>query len=146
MSEPVKVLARDWVWEIEDQGDYIRIGGIESFSPSPTKSDADGTDFDSQGWEEHQVATRGVSYTLEGFYKEDPDTGLRDAGQEAVEALANRTGRESLGDFRLTSPGGTTITFKASADIPTSGGGHNDNTSWSATVRMSGPPTKALAS
>ncbi len=142
-----KVLARGWSFEIntgtEGAPTWTKIGGIETFSIEKEKTDAEGTDFDSAGWAEHVVAERGVSISLEGFHKEDSSTGDRDAGQEAVEALADAVGDASLDQFRMTSPGGNTWTFYASADVGGPGGGRNDYASWSCTLKVSGQITKA---
>src|SRR5690606_6852407 len=129
-----KILARDIVVEIQTNPVgpvYAEIGGLTSLSLSPTKNDADTTDFNSGGRLEHIVASRGMGITLEGQRLEDPATGSRDPGQEAVETLADAIGAASLGDFRITSPGGKTWTFKASADVTPMGGGNDDPSSWS---------------
>src|SRR5690606_10420287 len=101
-----KVLARGWKFEINTGTPEIPawtpIKGINSFSIATTKNDADVTDFDSDGWLKHIPASRGRSITLEGFYLEDPDTGDRDPGQEAVEELADKVGFPALAQFRMT--------------------------------------------
>jgi len=142
----VKVLARDWVTEIntgtEETPVWTPIGGVETLTFSQDKEDADDTDFNSQGWAEHMVVQRSNSLTLEGKYMEDPQTGERDPGQEAVEQAGEAIGYDSLKQFRLTSPGGTVRTFKASVLIGDIGGGLNDKTSWGAELTISGPITK----
>jgi len=144
-----KVLARGWTFEINTGTEatpvWTPIGGINNFSISTTKNDADATSFDSGGWLEHLVASRGRQITLEGFHLEDPTDGTRDPGQEAVEELADQVGEASLGQFRITSPGGKTWTFKASADVQGPGGGNDDFASWSATLTVSGRITKGAA-
>lgn len=146
MMPIVKVLARDWVAEIntgtEASPVWTKINGIDTLTFGGDKEDADDTDFNSQGWNEHMVVERSKSLTLEGKYLEDPDTGDRDPGQEAVEDLGEKIGYDSLGQFRLTSPGGKIRIFKASVNIGDIGGGHNDKTSWSAELTISGPITK----
>lgn len=143
-----KVLARGWTFEIqtdEATPTYVPIGGINNFSVSPTKNDADVTDFDSEGREEHLPASRGLSITVEGFYLEDPDTGERDPGQQAVEELADKIGVQGIAGFRMTSPGGNTKEFKASANVTSPGGGNNDPASWSAELTVSGKITSTPA-
>ncbi len=137
-----KVLARDWGKEI-NTGTlavpiWTPIGGLKSLGFDHSDAKTDLTDHDSAGMDEHLVAGRGATVSLEGFFLEDPDTGTRDTGQAAVEALAAAVGQDSLGQFRLTTPGGTTRIFMASATLGGQGGGNNDATSWSATLTRSG--------
>lgn len=141
----IKVLARRWKVEVKDAttGEFIKIGGLTQLGFSGDKTDADTTDFDSDGAEEHIVASRSKSVTFEGHYLEDPVNGARDVGQEAVEEIGELTGEESLGDFRLTSPAGTVRTFRGSVNVGEVGGANNDPTKWSATVTVSGKIVKA---
>lgn len=136
-----KVLARGWKFEVDDGqggGGFVEIKGINSFTPSPTKTDADTTDFQSMGIEEHLPAARGFSVTLDGFYLEDPSDGTRDSGQARAEALSDEVGVDGIAPFRMTSPGGTTYTFNASFNVTIGGGGNNDASGWSVEVTRSG--------
>jgi len=86
-----KILARQWTKKIRTSTGpdvFTDILGINSFTVATSKQDADTTDFDSNGWQEHLPATRGVTISLDGYRMEDPSNGDRDAGQAAVEALA----------------------------------------------------------
>mgnify|MGYP001157848879 FL=1 len=67
-----RVLARGWKFEINDNGDWKEIGGLNSFAWGGTKTDADTTGFDSQGWSEHLPVQRGRTLTLQGSYLEVP--------------------------------------------------------------------------
>lgn len=137
-----KVLARDWICEVENEmGVFIPVGGIETFEFGSGKTDADTTDFDSEGWGEHIPAVRTRTVTINGFFLEDKETGARDPGQKIIDELANKVGQEGLGNFRLTSPGGTLYEFKGSVDPAGPGGGHTDATSWGATIAVSGKIT-----
>jgi hypothetical protein len=139
-----RVLARDWVVEIEgDLGTFVPIGGIETLTFSGTKTDADTGAFDSEGWAEHLVVERSRSLGLSGFYIEDKTTGDRDPGQELVDDLAEKIGEEAIGNFKLTSPGGTVMTFKGSVEPGDIGGGKNDATSWGATITVTGKVTRS---
>jgi hypothetical protein len=137
-----KVLARGWKVEVETTtpGTYIEVKGLTQleFGDDPTRSDT--TDFNSQGAAEHIVAERSHTLSIEGRYLEDPDTGDRDPGQERVEEIGRAVGSSSLGNFRLTSPGGNIATFQASASI-SKGGSTNDPTNWQAELQVSGPIT-----
>lgn len=136
-----KFLARDLTIEIAvggSGGGYTAIKGLNTLTHSPSSTDAETTDFDSDGHSEHMKAERGDSWTLAGFTLEDVLNGDRDPGQAAVEALAGRTGLNSLGQFRITSPGGNKLDFSASAEVTRAGGGNNDPAAWQAVIRVSG--------
>lgn len=138
-----KFLARDLTIEVESEtpNSWLAIGGLNTLTHSPSKTDADTTDFDSNGYEEHMVAQRGGSWTLAGFALEDVATGERDPGQVRCEQIARARGLSSLVRFRLTSIGNNRIVFYASVDVTLPGGGNNDAASWQAVVKMSGEPT-----
>lgn len=120
---------------------WTPIGGLNSLTFDTEKTDVDDTDFDSDGWAEHKVVQRAKSITAEGFYLEDPDTGDRDAGQEALDALGDAVGYDSTKPFRITTPGGNVIVYEVSArtNAP-AGGGLNDNSGFTAELTVSGKP------
>lgn len=140
-----KINARDWTFELGNLAaastTWTQIGGVTSFSVGRSSQQADTADFDSGGVDEHEVMSRGRTITVEGLFLEDPATGARDAGQSAVETLADATGDASLKQLRITSPGGTILTQKVSAELGTVGGGRNAKTSWSVTFTRSGATT-----
>jgi len=141
-----KVLARDWGKDIRTSTGpdvYTNIAGIRAFGIDPNKQDVDTSDFDSNGWTEHMVAARGLTITLDGFFMEDVATKARDAGQEAVESLSRNVGPTSIGRFRLTTPGGTTWTFDATAEVGGPSGDVNAVADWKATLNVSGQVTIA---
>ena len=138
----VRVLARDWVFEVEGTaGTFVPVGGLHTFGLSGTKVDTDTTGFDSEGWAEHLVTERAHSLTLSGFFIEDQTTGERDPGQAIIDELATKIGEDAIGNFKLTSPGGTVMTFKGSVEPGDIGGGKNDATSWGATITVTGKVT-----
>lgn len=141
----VKILARHLVGELNTGTDalpvWTPIGGLTSQTFSTEKTDTDDTDFDSDGWAEHKVAQRASSISLEGFYKEDPATGDRDAGQEALLALADAVGYDSIKPYRVTTPGGNVTVYQVSAKVDgPSGGGLNDNSGFACELTVSGKP------
>ena len=142
-----KFLARDLTIEINTGSVgfpvWTAIKGLNTLTHAPSSTDAETTDFDSNGAAEHMKAERGETWTLAGFSLEDVTTGNRDPGQQAVESLALAVGLTSLGQFRITSPGGNTATFMASAEVTRAGGGNNDPATWQAVVRVSGAVTYA---
>lgn len=142
-----KVLARDWTLEINTgtigSPVWTEVNCLTSLTFSNSKNDVDTTCFGSAGEMEHLVSSRSREISAEGFYLEDISTGDRDAGQDACETLAGEFGTDSLGQFRITSPGGTTKTFMASANIADVGGGNDDATSWGVTLTVSGSVTVA---
>lgn len=139
-----KFLARDLAIGVEDPDGtpdvFVPIGGLNSLTHAPSTSRADTTAFDSNGRDEHIVASRGESWTLAGFAIEDVENGQRDPGQLIVEALGRARGLGATGRFRVTSPGGNTITFSASAEVTLHGGGHNDAAAWQAAIQVTGEP------
>ena len=135
-----KVLARGWKLEIDDTG-FKEVKGLTSLTFANAKEDADITDFDSDGQQEHIPVQRGHSLSMEGFYLEDPANGDRDPGQEAVETLGAETGYDGIGTFKMTSPGGTEKSFEASAVVNSTGGGLNDPTGWSVELKVTGAIT-----
>lgn len=141
----VKILARDLVSALNtgttELPVWTPIGGLNSLTFSTEKTDTDDTDFDSGGNAEHKVAQRARSISLEGFYKEDPATGALDAGQEALVALGDAVGYDSLKTFRVTTPGGNVTEYDVSANVTSpSGGGLNDNSGMTAELTVSGKP------
>lgn len=141
----VKVLARHLVGELNTGTTlapvWTPIGGLTSLTFSTDKTDVEDTDFDSDGWAEHKVGQRANSISFEGFYKEDPATGDRDAGQEALIALADAVGYDSLKPFRVTTPGGNVTTYNVSARVDAPGGGGlNDNAGFAGELTVSGKP------
>jgi hypothetical protein len=140
----VKILARDVVAELNTGTDgvpvWTPVGGLTSLTFDSDVSETDDTDFDSDGWAEHKIAQRGRSVSLEGFYKEDPATGAQDPGQEALIALSDAVGYDSIKSFRITTPGGNATTYKVSADAKITGGGLNDNSGFNCDLSVSGKP------
>lgn len=135
-----KVLARGWTFEHLSGASWLEIKGINSFEVSPEANTVDTTDFDSNGWNENMVASRGLALSLEGFHLEDVGNGGRDAGQLAVETLSGLIGPASVGTFRMTSPGGRVKTFTATANVSGPGGGNDDAASWSVELTITGQP------
>ena len=137
----VKVLARGWKVEVGNGANpetFIEIKGLKSLGFDNEKTDADTTSFDEDGAKSHIVASRGSKLSLEGNFLEDQTNGSRDPGQQAVEDLAELIGPASLGNFRLTSPGGKMRNFIASANVSGIGGGTDDPTGWKADITVSG--------
>ena len=141
-----KQLARLFSFSIDDGASgMVDIKGITSFSPSQEKNDADLTTFSSAGWIGHIVASRGVSFEIEGYHIEDEGTGDRDPGQGRIEEIGQLVGSGSVVPFEMTSPGGTVVTMNVSVDSPmfgqSTGGGNDDPAGWSCTLTGSGKPT-----
>lgn len=124
-------------------GDWIKVKGLNTLTHSPSSTDADTTDFDDEGHETHMKAARGESWTLAGFKLEDVTSGEHDPGQAAVEQIAQAIGLDSLASFKIVSPGGNLITFRATAEVTLPGGGNNDAAAWQAVVKVSGKSTFA---
>lgn len=147
MSNALKVLARDFGFAVNTgtagSPVWVDIAGLSSFSLSPSANDANTTTFDDEGWISHMKASRGGSMSAEGQFIEDESDGSRDPGQEAVEAWAMEIGQSSLKQFRITTPGGSTLVWDASVVVPIGtggGGGTDDASSWKMDVTFSGAP------
>jgi hypothetical protein len=140
----LKVLARNWTIEVNTGTValpvWTKVGGINTFTLSNDKEDADTTDFDSDGYSEHIVAGRSNEITFEGFFLEDPADGTRDLGQQEIEDLAVLVGTEATGQTKITSPGGKAKIYTGSFGVGDVGGGNNDPTAWGATMTVSGKP------
>lgn len=144
-----KVLARDWKIGVKTGEDattsepiFTEVKGLNTLTFASSKSDSESTTFDTNGWNEHIVASRGRSLSLAGYYLVDPATGTRDAGQNAVDTLGEQIGPSSLELFELTSPAGAKTRFYASSNPAERGGGVEGNTSWGAELTVSGQVTK----
>lgn len=129
---------------------WVEVSNVNAFSASPSSVDANTTTFDDEGWQSHLKSSRNFTYTIGGLYQEDPDTGARDPGQDAVEAWAEEIGPASRKEFRITSPSGqTTREFVATAESSPagigSGGGNDDPNAWTVTVKQSGAATVVTA-
>jgi len=139
-----KFLARDLTIGIDaggSGGPFTPIKGINTITHAPANTDADTTDFDSAGHNEHMVAERGDTWTLAGFSLEDVLTGAKDSGQAAVELLAQGMSTASLAWFQIVTPGGNKLTFSASAVVTLHGGGNNVAATWQAVLHASGATT-----
>lgn len=124
---------------------WTSIGGLNSLTHAPSTSRADTSSFDSNGRDEHLIASRGESWTLAGFSLEDVANGDKDPGQAAVEALGKLVGPAGMGYFKVTSPGGNMILFEASVEVTLQGGGNNDAAAWQAVLTVNGEPTYEAA-
>jgi hypothetical protein len=141
-----KFLARDLLIEVQGLGSgdsFTEIKGLNTLTHSPSSTDAETTSFDEAGRSSHLKAERGDSWTLAGLALEDVLTGDRDPGQAECELLATEIGALAFRNFRITSPGGNTITFAASAEVTLAGGGTNDAAAWQCVIRVSGAITFA---
>lgn len=141
-----KTLASGWVFAIGDTSGgasvtYTPILGGNNWSEEWTENENDLTDFQSGDWNEHSVTRRGLSITLEGFFKHDESTGDRDPGQELVEAAGQQTGVAAYRDFRVYhNATGVGFTGEGTFRLSGAGGGTDDNASWGFTFVFNGQP------
>lgn len=137
-----EIPARDFTFELNTGTDaaptWVTIGGLISWSNSPTTVRANTQTWEDQGRQNAYVSSRGDSFSLTGRRQEDPATGARDAGQEAAEAWAQEVGPASQKQFRMTSPGGNVLTFDATAEVTRGGGGEDDPSTWQLQITVSG--------
>lgn len=124
---------------------WTGIGGITQISHAPSTTRADTHNFDTPGRSRHRVTRRGDSFTIQAQRQEDESTGDRDPGQEAVETIGAAYGSAAEKQFRLTSPGGETLTFMATAEVTRLGGGTDDVANWQAALEVTGDVTVGAA-
>lgn len=127
---------------------YVEIGGLDTITPEWNETEADlstksSKDADGNDVEEHLIARRGSSYSLEGKYLADlgatPVT--RDAGQAAFEAAAKLTGRASQVAFKITYPDGSVDAFTGTCSMKSMGGDKDEASKWSGTIKVTGGVT-----
>lgn len=144
-----KVLLRDCLIEInagtQANPQWLVIENKLTLEHSPSTTRTDVTDCDSDGADENRVTSRGHTFSFSYHRKEDTATGARDPGQAALEAAALAVGAASLTQYRITSPGGTTLTFWATTQVKELAGGHNDAIKCEAELVVSGPIVRSQA-
>lgn len=139
--------ARGWLFEVESAPDtWLPISNINSFTMNPGENEetAETTHFGSDGQYEEDVMQRGASISLEGQHAADTESGAQDPGQAYIDTTwAAGLGVESHNRFRFRHETQTTnwVVWDATMTPGEKGGGNNDKSSWSATVRRSGPAT-----
>lgn len=142
-----EIPARDFTFELNTGTSaaptWVEVGGLISWSNSPTTVRANTQTWEDAGRQNAYVSSRGDSFVLTGRRQEDPVTGARDAGQEACEAWAKEIGPDSQKGFRITTPGGNTISFDATAECTIGGGGEDDASTWQCSLTVSGAITEA---
>lgn len=138
-----KYLARDFTFQTSATGaeTWFTISGLNSWSWGPDANEADTTTFDNAGWGSSIYTSRAVTVTLEGFKLTDPQTGVTDGGQTAVESSSYAFGFTGYRDYRILASGGIgSIQFEALASMGETGGGVEDVLPWSAELKVQGKP------
>lgn len=141
--ETVEMLARDYTFEVNDGTiavpDWVQIGGLNTWSHSPSSGDADTTKHVDGGRRSHMKASRGDEFTLSGFRSLNDDLSARDPGQLICEAWAASVGRSSRKQFRITEDDSAeTKVFMATAEVTQGGGGNDDPSAWSLKITVTG--------
>ena len=124
---------------------WTEIKGLVQHSWNMTKNDADITTYDSDGWNEHVVASRAKGVTLTGKQKEDVATATRDPGQLACETTAEEVGYNAMKKFKMSFESGRNLIGVGSIQVTPSGGGNDDPNAWEAVINFSGKPVLAAA-
>ncbi|MBE0430068.1 MAG: hypothetical protein IBX61_09405 [Thermoleophilia bacterium] len=138
------VLARLIPWEINSGSEavpnWVNIGGLDG-APLPQRevTRLDDSDNDSAGLETSIPVSERWTAQLTGQMKEDPDTGARDAGQEACEAAA-ALGYAGVKQFRCTSPGGTVKTAKGTCNVQHGSADRNGKIPWTCDIEFREKP------
>jgi hypothetical protein len=122
---------------------WTHVGGVTGTSHKPSTNRVDTKNNDSGGREEHMVTRRGDTFNVKAQRLEDASTGDRDAGQEAIEVSARAVGSAAKKQYRLTSPGGNTLIFLATAQVTEFDGCTDDVANWEAELVVTGDITRA---
>lgn len=139
--------ARGWLFQVESApSTWLDIGHILTFTYNPGENEetAETTHFGSDGYYEEDVMQRGASLSLEGQHAADTATGVQDAGQAYVDgvwALGLGVASHNRIRFRHETQTTTWAVWDATCTPGEQGGGNNDKSSWSVTIRRSGAPT-----
>jgi len=145
-----KVLSRDFDISVntgtEESPTWTPILGLDEDGITWAESgrEVDFMDADDGGFAKPLPFGRGYTVTLKGARIEDADTGERDPGQAAVEAVMDEMGPDALLEYKIESPaasGAEAITFQASATVTPFGG--SDKATWGAELKVYGQPTRA---
>ena len=145
-----KVLSRDFEISVNTGTDqsptWTPIAGLDEDGIAWAESgrEVDFMDADDGGFAKPVPIGRGYTVTLKGARIEDADTGERDTGQAAVEAVMDAMGPDALLEYQITSPaasGAETLTFKAWATVTPFGG--SDKATWGAELKVYGVPERA---
>lgn len=141
--ETVEMLARDYTFEVNDgtvlAPDWLEIGGLNTWSHSPSSNDADTTKFFDGGRSSHMKASRGDEFSMAGFRSMDDTVTARDPGQLVCESWANAVGRSSRKLFRITEiDTAETRVFTATATVTQGGGGNDDPSTWELSITVTG--------
>lgn len=145
-----KVLSRDFDISVntgtEESPTWTPILGLDEDGITWAESgrEVDFMDADDGGFAKPVPIGRGYTVTLKGARIEDADTGERDPGQAAVEAVMDAMGPEALLGYQIASPaasGAEVLEFKAWATVTPFGG--SDKATWGAELKVYGQPTRA---
>lgn len=121
---------------------WTKIAAVTAITHTPSKATADTKNFDVPGRQRHRVVRRGDSFTISAQRQEDEANGTRDAGQQAVETAGQAVGSAAEKQYRLTSPGGKTLTFMATAEVTEMGGDTDAVASWQVVLEVTGSITR----
>ncbi len=145
-----KVLSRDFDIEVDTSDtstpQWTQINGLDEggITIEASAREVDFMDADDGGFAKPVPIGWSYTVTLNGSRIEDADTGDRDAGQAALEAVMDEIGPDALLSFRITSPaasGAETLTFKAWPIVTPFGG--EDKSTWGAELKVYGAITRA---
>lgn len=145
-----KVLSRDFDIEVNtsttETPSWTQINGLDEdgIAYAETTREVDFMDADDGGFAKTVPFGRGYTITLKGSRIEDADTGERDTGQAAVEAVMDEMGADALLQYRISSPaasGAETLIFEAWASATPFGG--SDKATWGAVLKVYGEITRA---
>ena len=106
---PVNI--RSWLVSVYDSAadEWVRIYGLNSMTRTVSGETSDGS-ADTELWQEPYITKRSSELTLEGEMVEEEGTGIRDHGQELLNAAALLGGCETDITLRFVDPFGHALT------------------------------------
>jgi hypothetical protein len=119
---------------------FVKVGGLNTITLSPSKKEADTTTFDNAGWDSSTVVSRGLTVKGAGHALYDP-SGAKDPGQVACEGYATEIGTAARATFEIRTPGSHAYRFTGDVTVTAFGGGANDVAAWDVEIKVSAEPT-----
>lgn len=132
MAEPqYSLLARRWAVDVkasnDDEGEFVRVRGINSMSDSLDPNFEDSTDYDSDGWTRQEKTMQGWSLELGVIQRADAASDELDPGQGILEEASDKFGAASRVEVRWYERDGTkAYSGTASVQYEPQGGSPSD--------------------
>ena len=140
-----KVLSKDFILNVNTGTDqsptWTKLGSRKSLTMALAPTTVDLADADTDGWNDDRIVGYALSFTATANRLEDPDSGARDSGQAAFEAVMFETGQDNVLQCQIVTPGGEEWVFHASVTVQAFGGDFKAGADWQVVLSCSGAPT-----